>query len=337
MGYSETLPVFGSILPRNCSAKWVNQIMPCSSSTTSCGWICRRGRAYSVTMKRLERPVSRGSVLQRVGPGLLAQIDRGEILRDAFAAAALAERALRVADQPLRMLRRAARVVADHPVEDVDELLGVVLRAHDAVEVVAAHAVEQRLLFAGRCRGSSRTIRRSTSAWAGSCVGASLISTLAVLSGGDVGARRAFEVVADRADAERVLAGLEPAGREAEAALVVGRDADGDGRAAFLALTTTPSITPSLADDTVPAKARPDGWLCACDRATASKTSASACRDQRTALCATWTVLLRIRQRTGFDCSVQRLELDDRGAVVGADPERHRASSYCRRTRDGCW
>ena len=62
-GYSETLPVFGSILPRNCSPKWVNQIMPSESTTTSCGWICLRGRSYSVTMTRVARPVGRGKVL----------------------------------------------------------------------------------------------------------------------------------------------------------------------------------------------------------------------------------------------------------------------------------
>ena len=84
--------------------------------------------------------------LERIGPRLLAQIDRGEILRDHPHVGPLAERALRVADEPLRMLRRAAGVIADHPVEDFDELLAVVLRAHDAVEVVAAHAIEQRLL-----------------------------------------------------------------------------------------------------------------------------------------------------------------------------------------------
>ena len=112
--------------------------------------------------------------LQRIGPGFLAEIDRGEIFRDHPHVRPLAERALRVADEPLRMLRRAARVIADHPVEDVDELLAVVLRAHDAVEVVAADAVEELPSCPDRCRGSSRTIRRSTSAWRRFLVGAEL-------------------------------------------------------------------------------------------------------------------------------------------------------------------
>ena len=85
--------------------------------------------------------------LEWIGPGLLAQIDGGEIFRGRLHAGPLAECAARVADEPLRVLRRAAGIVADHPIEDVDELLGVVVRAHDAVEVVAAHAIEQRLLL----------------------------------------------------------------------------------------------------------------------------------------------------------------------------------------------
>jgi len=41
------------------------------SSTTSCGWIRGFGRSYSVMITRVDFPVSRGSVSERVGPGLL--------------------------------------------------------------------------------------------------------------------------------------------------------------------------------------------------------------------------------------------------------------------------
>ena len=131
------------------------------------------------------------------------------------------------------MLRRAARVVAHHPVEDVDKLLAVVLRAHDTVEVVTAHAVEQRFLL---LVGAGEThepfgVRHLL----GEVLGRRKLDLDAfVLSGRDVGASGIFEVVADGADAQRVLTGLKPAGREAEAALVVGRDAGGDGRADLL-------------------------------------------------------------------------------------------------------
>src|SRR5262249_3864048 len=47
----------------------------------------------------------------------------------------------------------------------------------------------------------------------------------------DVGGRRAIEVVADRADAQRIVAGLELCGREAVVALCVADDRDRGGGA----------------------------------------------------------------------------------------------------------
>jgi hypothetical protein len=86
--------------------------------------------------------------LERIAPSLvLAQIDGGEVVGNRLHAGTLPERAPGVADQPLRMLRRAARVVLRHALEHLHELLGVVWRLHDAIEVVAADAVEQRFLL----------------------------------------------------------------------------------------------------------------------------------------------------------------------------------------------
>src|SRR6267143_1359181 len=62
IGYCVTLPVFGSILPRNIWPKSEYQALPWRSSITSCGWISGFGRSYSVMITRVDLPVSRGSV-----------------------------------------------------------------------------------------------------------------------------------------------------------------------------------------------------------------------------------------------------------------------------------
>src|SRR5438045_3847395 len=67
IGYCVTLPVFGSILPRNICPKSEYQTFPSRSSTTSCGWINGFGRSYSVMITSVDLPVSRGSVLSAYG------------------------------------------------------------------------------------------------------------------------------------------------------------------------------------------------------------------------------------------------------------------------------
>src|SRR6266481_8837816 len=62
IGYCVTLPVFGSILPRNIWPKSEYQTWPSRSSTTSCGWINGFGRSYSVMITRVDLPVSLGWV-----------------------------------------------------------------------------------------------------------------------------------------------------------------------------------------------------------------------------------------------------------------------------------
>src|SRR6266699_5868760 len=63
IGYCVTLPVLGSILPRNIWPKSEYQTWPSRSSITSCGWIKGFGRSYSVMITRVDLPVSRGWVL----------------------------------------------------------------------------------------------------------------------------------------------------------------------------------------------------------------------------------------------------------------------------------
>src|SRR2546427_2109865 len=67
IGYCVTLPVFGSILPRNICPKSEYQTLPSRSSITSCGWIREFGRSYSVMITCVDLPVSRGSVLSGKG------------------------------------------------------------------------------------------------------------------------------------------------------------------------------------------------------------------------------------------------------------------------------
>src|SRR5437016_14674344 len=78
-GYSVTLAVVGSSLPRNCSPKLENHTAPSGSTTTSCGSIVFRGRSYSVMMTCVDEPVGRGSVLSEydhVGPELRLTVAR---------------------------------------------------------------------------------------------------------------------------------------------------------------------------------------------------------------------------------------------------------------------
>src|SRR6266699_3609697 len=63
IGYCVTLPVLGSILPRNIWPKSEYQTVPCRSSITSCGSISGLGRSYSVMTTWVDLPVRRGRVL----------------------------------------------------------------------------------------------------------------------------------------------------------------------------------------------------------------------------------------------------------------------------------
>src|ERR1700688_2979288 len=69
IGYCVTLPVLGSILPRNIWPKSEYQTLPSRSSTTSCGWIKGFGKSYSVMITCVDLPVSRGSVLRGKAQG----------------------------------------------------------------------------------------------------------------------------------------------------------------------------------------------------------------------------------------------------------------------------
>jgi hypothetical protein len=63
IGYSVTLPVFGSSTPSMCVPKSPYQIIPFASATASCGSVSGRGRSYSVMMTRVDLPEGRGYVL----------------------------------------------------------------------------------------------------------------------------------------------------------------------------------------------------------------------------------------------------------------------------------
>src|SRR5262249_19104374 len=106
--------------------------MPSESTVASCGWICLRSQSYSVSRAHL-RP---RNCLERVVRNLiLAEIVRGEMIRHPLDAGRRAEVAARIADKPLRILRRAAGIVAGHAVEHLHELVGIVGGGDDAVEI----------------------------------------------------------------------------------------------------------------------------------------------------------------------------------------------------------
>ena len=169
--------------------------------------------------------------LERIGPGLLAaEIDRGEVIGQRLDAFEIAEIAPRVADEALRMLRRAAGIVAGHAVEHLHEPLGVVGGIHDAIEIVATDAVEQRFLLPVRARHAGQPF--GVAELPGKIPGrAQLDVRRRGLAGRNVGGLRAVEVVADRAGRQRVAPWLEARCREAELPLAVAHHGRGDGRA----------------------------------------------------------------------------------------------------------
>ena len=128
----------------------------------------------------------------------------------------------------LRVLRDALVHVALHARQrDFHQRLGVVRRAHEALERVAADAAQQQsLLLVGAGDAVHPLAVRHLR---GEVLG---LLERQIVGGGprpDLDRLRIVEVVADRADAQRVLAGRKLAGGEAVAALLVAHDRDGDG------------------------------------------------------------------------------------------------------------
>ena len=182
-------------------------------------------RAARGARKRLElvAPLLRG-----------AAVDRGEILGggavhlDALIAALLHQP---LGFAQLRMLRNALVHVALHARQDrFRKGVGVVRGARHALERVAADAIQEQaflLVGAGHARhpfavGELRGEVRS-------------LPQLEVERGGllrgDLRSGRSLEVVADRADANRVAAGVELRGGKAVAAFLVAHHRDRDRRA----------------------------------------------------------------------------------------------------------
>ena len=252
IGISFTAPVLGSSTPTNWWPKSEYQALPSASTITSCGCASLRGRSYSVTMTRVARPFGRGSGLnwysRRLG---IAEREAREIFRRGLGGIAGDGGALaaRPRQQRLRMGRGRARRIARHAQEHLLELGRAVRRRQHPLQGVAADAHGEECLLPGLARQAvepfaARQLRDEILDRAELEIGGG------GRAGRDVGALRAVELVADRADRDRVAARLEPIGREAVAALLVGNDGDRDGRSAFFALTRTPSIAGSAADET---------------------------------------------------------------------------------------
>ncbi len=160
----------------------------------------------------------------------LAQVDVGEPFRDRLHVAAAVADALEVAVEFLRPLRCAAGIITGHAVDDRLETVGVVLRAHNAFQRVAADAIEQVLLVLLLARHADDPF--GIGQLGGEVFGlAQLEVGLGLLAGSDVGRAGAVKIVAGGANLQRVMPRLQPRGREAVTALVVADDRDGDARA----------------------------------------------------------------------------------------------------------
>ena len=184
----------------------------------------------------------------------LAQVDVGEPFRDRLHVAAAVADALEVAVEFLRPLRRAAGIIAGHAVDDRLETVGVVLRAHDAFQRVAADAIEQVLLVLLLARHADDPF--GIGQLGGEVFGLGQLEVgLGLLAGSDVGRAGAVKIVAGGADAAACIARARAARPGSVAALGVADDADGDGRAVVFGADTTPSIAPSSAEVTWPVSA----------------------------------------------------------------------------------
>src|SRR5947208_7185822 len=75
---------------------------------------------------------------------LLAQIDACEPFRGLPAVTTALDIASCSAGEALRFQRRAAGIIQAHSLDDFQEAVGIVRRLHDALERVAARAVEQK-------------------------------------------------------------------------------------------------------------------------------------------------------------------------------------------------
>ena len=143
-------------------------------------------------------------------------------------ARALAARA--TGRQQLRLRRRRAGIVAAHAVEHLDPFVHGVLCGEHPLQRVAAGAAGEELLVAigaGQARHPFGVgeLKLDITGAVEREIG------LGVAAAGNLDRLRPAEDVADGADGDGVVAGLEPVGGEAVLALVVGHHRGGDGRA----------------------------------------------------------------------------------------------------------
>ncbi len=178
---------------------------------------------------------------QRILPRLLlTQIDRRQPLRDRLGvSAARWTHTPRSAHEPLRLRWRATGIVGAHPLEDLQELLGVVRRFDDALQRVTAVAIEQKFLVFVGARQAQQPFG------IGELRGQ--IARLLELEVGfghptrrDVDRIGPVEIVPDGARLERVTTGLQSRRREAEVPLFVADRADRDRRIVLLGADDDP-------------------------------------------------------------------------------------------------
>ena len=128
-------------------------------------------------------------------------------------------------------LRRVVGILR-HALEHGKKCLGVVGRAHDALKCVAAHAFDQRPLLFRRAGHAHEPfaigqLRREVG-------GLAQLDGDIGRGGAEIDRLRAIELVADGANTQRVMPGRETSIGEAETAVFVADDGDGDRRASRL-------------------------------------------------------------------------------------------------------
>ena len=191
----------------------------------------------------------------------IAAAETGEIFRRGLGGVAGDDRpfAARTRQQRLRMGRRRARRIARHAQEHLLELGRAVGRRQHTLQGVAADALRQEgLLFV--------LARHADEPFAARQLRGQILDLAELEIGGGGGAGRDFsglrsvEFVADRADRDRVVAGIEPVRRKAQRPCSLETTVTVTAEPAFLALTRTPSMADSSADETWPVSAAD----CAC-------------------------------------------------------------------------
>ena len=168
--------------------------------------------------------------LQLIGPGRsAAQIDRGQIGGE------LAHQVvvhLALGEPRLHPRLRGVVGILRHALEHGEERFSIISRAHDALERMTAHAFDQRPLLLRRAGHAHEPF--GIGQLRGEVGGFAQLEGDIGRSGAKLDRPRAIELIADGANAQRVVTGRQASIRKAKTAVLVADHRDGDRRAGSL-------------------------------------------------------------------------------------------------------